>query len=231
MSIKAALFDLDDTLIERYLKTPETLHKILNQKGIQISVEKIEKASLEVIRELEDTFEEQRGKIPQIELYRIWKFHFLKKLEIKDHNGKKPRKLNLHWIDISDTRVYPDVIFTLTTLRSIGIKVGIVSDAYEKEIHQILEIVDLDENLFDIIVGPDSARKTKPDPGAFMYALRKIEIEPEEAIFVGDDLERDYKGAEKVGMKSFLILRSESTEIHENVRKIKSLISLIDYLD
>ncbi len=231
MSVKAVLFDLDGTLIDRHLKPSKTLHEILKQKGIRVSAEKIERASLEVIRELRDTFEDQRGKIPHSELYHIWKSTFLRVLGMEDSIGNLSRLIDLQWMDVSDTKVYPDVIPILTDLKCRGIKTGIVSDAYEKEIQEILEIVDLDEKLFDVIVGPDTTRKAKPEPEAFTHTLRALGIEPREAIFVGDDLERDYRAAEKIGMCPFLIMRSEETCVIEDVRQVRSLMSLLDYLD
>lgn len=231
MSIRAVLFDLDDTLTERSLKTPEALHKTLTQKGIEVSLGELEEAILELKRKSKNMLGDQRGRVPHSELYHIWKFHFLKVLGLRGSNEQQSREADFHWMDISNTRVYPDVIPTLIHLRCKGIKTGIVSDAYEEEIQQMLEIVNLDKELFDVIVGPDTVEKAKPNPEAFMHALRQLKVNPEEAIYVGNDLERDYRGAERTGMKSFLIIRSENTKMHEGVRYIKSLISLIDYLD
>lgn len=227
MSVKAVLFDLDGTLTERSLKRPCDLHTILRQKGIHASVEEIEKACLKVMKKHQKTLGEQRGRLPHQELYRIWESHFLKALQIEDLQIIK--KANLHWMDVGDIKLYPDVIPTLTQLRRRGVKTGIVSDAYQKEIQQVLKMVDLDEAYFDIIVGPDTAQKPKPDPEAFTYAAKKLGINPEEIIFVGNDLERDYKAAEKAGMNPFLIVRS-GTEV-KGVQHIEKLLSLIDYLD
>ncbi len=231
MSVKAVLFDLDDTLTERSLKNPKDLHEAFRQKGIDISVEKIEETCLKLRRELEDILGDHIGRVPHSDLYCIWKSRFLTTLGVKNADGEQLQELNLHWADISETRVFPDVIPILTSLRYRSIKTGIISDAYEEEIRNLLEIADLDENLFDIIVGPDTARKAKPDPEVFMYAVRALEIKPEEAIFVGDDIVRDYKGAERVGMKPFLIVRSKETKESKSLRQIKDLISLMDYLD
>jgi putative hydrolase of the HAD superfamily len=230
MSIKAVLFDLDDTLIERSLSVPETFHKILNRRGIQVPIKEIEQALLEVKKDLEDAFEEQYGKIPLLEFHNTWNFHVLKALEIEDPDGDISREAYEQWINLGGIEVCPDAKSTLTTLRHKGIKTGIISGGYEEEIQKMLEAVGLDESLFDVIVGSNTIKKRKPDPEVFRYALRVLGIEPEEAIFVGDDLERDYKAAKRVGMKPFMIVKTENTT-SGNVRKIKSLMSLIDYLD
>lgn len=228
MSIKAVFFDLDGTLTGRSLRTPEVFRELLRQKGFQVSVEEIEKACLEVEREQQDVFSEQRGKISHSELYDIWEFHFLRALGIEDRNRELSRKINLHWTDVGEIKLYPDVIPTLINLRHKGVNTGIISDAYEKETQKILGIVNLDKELFDVIVGPDTVAKAKPNPEVFMYAAKMLKIKPEEAIFVGNDLERDYKAAEKAGMNPLLIVRSGNTEMFKNVQCITSLTFLID---
>jgi len=35
--------------------------------------------------------------------------------------------------------------------------------------------------------------KAKPDPDIFSYAISRLDVEPEEAIFVGDNVEADYR--------------------------------------
>jgi len=40
----------------------------------------------------------------------------------------------------------------------------------------------------------------KPDPEIFHAALRVLQIEPAQAVFVGDSLQRDMAGARAIGM-------------------------------
>ena len=230
MSIKAVLFDLDSTLIERSFSVSEAFHKILNKRGIQVPIKEIEKALIEVKKELEDAFEEQHGKIPVFEFYKTWNFYVLKALGIEDPEGDISKEAYEQWVNFSGIKVYPDAKSTLTALRRKGIKTGIISGGYEEEIQRILEAVGLDEPPFDVIVGSNTIKKRKPDPEIFLYALRMLGVEPEESIFVGDDLKRDYNAAKRVGMKPFLFVKLESSA-PENVRKIKNLMSLIEYLD
>ena len=230
MSIKAVLFDLDATLTERSLNDSETFYRILEQKGIEIPVEEVKQAHLKVKRELGDKGEEQRGKIPLLEFYSMWNTRILKVLGVEDSDGKILREIDDRWIDICGMKVYPDTKPALVSLRCKGLKIGIVSGNYEEEIRKMLDTAGLDRTFFDIIVGADTIKRRKPDPEVFRYALRQLEIEPQEAIYVGDDLERDYRSAERVGMNPLLIMRSDIA-VQEEVRKIKSLVSLVDYLD
>jgi len=226
MSIKVVLFDLGDTLIGTSLSAFETFQKILEHEGIYVSVEKVEKAFVMAKEELGNVFEELIGKMPSPEFYHMWDSHVLKALEVED-NGDLAREINKQWMDMSGITIFPDAKPTLTVLRGKGIKTGIVSNAYEEEIQQICEMVGLDD--FDIIVGSDTAQKAKPDPEIFLYALRKLGIIPEEAIYVGNDLEKDYRGAERTGMIPLLVVR-EDTKVSEPVKYIGGLMDLIDYV-
>ncbi|NIU82600.1 MAG: HAD-IA family hydrolase, partial [Candidatus Korarchaeota archaeon] len=72
-------------------------------------------------------------------------------------------------------------------LKQRGLKIGLISTAYEEEIHFIIEKADLEKTTFDIIVGVNTIRKVKPDPDIFNYAISRLKVKPEEAIFVGDN--------------------------------------------
>jgi HAD superfamily hydrolase (TIGR01458 family) len=45
----------------------------------------------------------------------------------------------------------------------------------------------------------------KPNPDYFRLALKKINVDTNEAIIIGDDIESDIKGAEKAGIRGFLV--------------------------
>jgi len=67
----------------------------------------------------------------------------------------------------------------------------------------------------------------KPDAEVFHYALEKLETAPSEAIFVGDEMETDYKGAQKCGLTVILIDRDGKVQ-DESVKTISSLKDLFE---
>ena len=225
--IRSVLFDLEGTLVERSLDDPETFHRILERKGIPISVEEVVHAVHKVKIEIGDAIEEKCGKIPRLEYHSLWNTNILKVLKIEDHDKSILREVNDRWMYICDMNLRSHARSILTTLKTRKIKTGIISGVYEEEIKKILHIVNLDEAIFDIVVGSDTIQKRKPDPEVFFYALKKLGIEPHEALYIGDSVEKDYKVAEKVGMTPFLIGTAEGTT---EMRKIENLMSLVDYL-
>ena len=77
-------------------------------------------------------------------------------------------------------------------------RLGIVSNFYGN-----LETVCADLGLgplFGVIVDSALVGWTKPDARIFTHALEALDLEPDEAVFVGDSPSRDMAGARDVGM-------------------------------
>lgn len=229
MSIKGVLFDLEGTLVERALSDPEVLHAVLTRNGIHIPAQDVYQAVFKVKEDLGDAIAEQCGRIPRLEYHNLWNVNILNVLKIQV-TQKIVKEASDHWITICGLRIQPGAESTLTALKAKELKTSIVSGVYEEEIHKILEYVHLDETFFDVLVGADTFRKGKPDPAVFTYALQQLDIAPQEALYIGDDLEKDYIPAEKIGMNPLLLVK-DSHPVPDTVRKINHLLSLIDYLD
>lgn len=91
----------------------------------------------------------------------------------------------------------------LDSLRSDGLKLGLVSNAFDPGwlLHRDLEQMGLAERL-DFAVFSSEVGKRKPHPRIFRRALEALEVEAEEALFVGDRLLEDVRGASELGMKT-----------------------------
>ena len=78
-----------------------------------------------------------------------------------------------------------------------GYRIGIVTS---KRLHMVkrgLEIIDLDDK-FEVIVTPDDTEKTKPDPEPILYGCKKMNISPQDALYVGDSI-FDMEAAKRAG--------------------------------
>ncbi len=90
-------------------------------------------------------------------------------------------------------------------------RLGIVSNFYGN-----LERVCLDTGLAPLVsVVVDSACVgfTKPDPRIFQAALTRLELDPREAVFVGDSLHRDMEGAKRLGMRHIWLVPDASAPL------------------
>ena len=58
-------------------------------------------------------------------------------------------------------------------------------------------------HLFDVVVSSYNLKIKKPDSRIYEHTLEKLDVRPEEAVFI-DDLEKNVKGAEAVGIKGII---------------------------
>jgi HAD superfamily hydrolase (TIGR01549 family) len=102
----------------------------------------------------------------------------------------------------------------LETLRGRGYKTGLVSNAWPEP----ARLLRADAAryglapLFDTMVFSDEVGAMKPEPEIFLRALADLGVEPGEAIYVGDRLESDVKGAAGVGMTTVQALWFEADD-------------------
>ena len=102
----------------------------------------------------------------------------------------------------SDIALFPDAISTLCALRSQGIRVAIVSNGFKSTHISKVANLGLKEHV-DHVVLADIVGHFKPDVRIFEHALALCECEPHEAVMVGDDLSNDIGGAESAGIRSY----------------------------
>src|SRR4051812_48455301 len=98
-------------------------------------------------------------------------------------------------------RLAADTHALLESLRDPGLKPAPVSNAFDPRWlpPRDLEQMGLAERL-DFAVFSSEVGKRKPHPEIFRRALDALEVEPERALFVGDRLYEDIRGAGELGM-------------------------------
>jgi 2-haloalkanoic acid dehalogenase type II len=122
---------------------------------------------------------------------------------------------------------------TLKALRTRGLHIGMVSNIDEDQLAHLVELGEL-APYFDSLLSSEAAGSCKPDPDIFHEALRRAGCRPDEALFVGDTLQQDIAGANRVGMRSVLIWHRTDREPPDTqprpahvIRSIPDLLSLL----
>jgi putative hydrolase of the HAD superfamily len=89
----------------------------------------------------------------------------------------------------------------LESLRARGLKLGLVSNAFDPAwlLHRDLEQMGLAERL-DFSVFSSEVGRRKPDAAIFERALDALAVDAADAVFVGDRLYEDVRGAGALGM-------------------------------
>lgn len=117
-----------------------------------------------------------------------------------------------HW------NVEPDAIPTLTSLKAMGCRLGLISNAGDiQDVHTLVDRAGL-QPYFDRIWVSATVGVRKPHPRIFEIAMDSMNTRPKEAVMVGDTLNADILGANNVGMASIWITRRADPKENEKYR-------------
>ena len=131
--------------------------------------------------------------------------------------------------------LYPHVNLTLMELLKRGLKLAVVSDAPRLQAWMRLAQLQL-QHLFSTVVAFEDTGERKPSPKPFSRALELLEVEPSEAIMVGDWPERDVVGAGKLGIRTAFARYGDTFgTLHSgadfDLNDVHELVEIIDRLN
>jgi len=236
VQIRAVLFDLFDTLVllesEEVFYTPclKSLHESLVRKKVSIPFEDFRHAYFEVrdglYAQTEKTLEEPHFNVRVSLVLRQFGYDF-------DVSSPVVVGATMAFADELMNYVHLDVD-AFEVLRGLHGKfaLGLVSNfAIPECVWSLLDKYSLKE-YFDVILISGAINKRKPNPEIFERALEALGVNSSEAVFVGDTIGLDVKGAKNVGMKAFLLERRAVEGIMDVKpdRSIKSLKELLHVL-
>ena len=198
--IKAVIFDLDNTLLD-FMKMKEYAVKAaiagMIEAGLDIDPDESYKTIIGI-------YEKEGWENQQV-------FNKFLNKTIGDVNNKylaagivayrRAREANL--------LLYPNVNHTLVELIKMSVKLAVVSDAPSREAWMRIYYLNLHHH-FDVVLTFDDTNARKPSPIPFEMALSQLNIDPEEALMVGDWPERDVVGANKLGIRTIFARYGDS---------------------
>jgi putative hydrolase of the HAD superfamily len=104
-------------------------------------------------------------------------------------------------------QLFSDSIPVLKEIKRSGYPMAVVSDAQKVFCLEEGEMLGLNQ-FFDHIVLSTQFGFRKPDGRLFAIACSLLDIPPAQAIYIGDDLRKDVKGAKQAGMAAILVSRN-----------------------
>ena len=122
----------------------------------------------------------------------------------------------------------PGAVETITALRERGLKTGLITVCSE-DVAQLWPETRF-HGLFDAEVFSATCGLRKPDPRIYRLALDQLEVEADEAMFVGDGDNDELAGAERAGMTAVLLERPELEREWSGLR-IRSLPELLPVVE
>lgn len=112
----------------------------------------------------------------------------------------------LDWGALPGVTLFPDVLPLIELLKAHSIKIAIVTNAFQPMVMRDRELHDYEllDHFTDCRISAADAGVLKPHPDIFRTALDCVGAAPNEAVFIGDNIEADIAGAQAAGMRGVL---------------------------
>ncbi|KUL29366.1 HAD family hydrolase [Actinoplanes awajinensis] len=137
----------------------------------------------------------------------------------------------------ADTRLRADAVSALTAIRDRGVRTALISDCTH-ELPAFLPGLPvaplLDAQIFSVELGV-----CKPDPRIYLAACERLDVHPEECLYVGDGGSHELTGAAAVGMTpvrlaaldlaDHLVFDADTTFTGRTVRSLTEVLTLLDH--
>ncbi len=126
-----------------------------------------------------------------------------------------------------ETNLLPDVLETLKLIKQLKLKIALVSSSPIEWINIVLKRFNLKQYFNVIISGQTSNLPSKPDPTVYKLALKKLKIDPNEAIVV-EDTKNGATSAKNANIKTIGIKNgfNQSQDLTITDKMIKNFIEL-----
>ena len=193
--MKAVLFDLDDTLypeIEFVMSGFRSVAHFLSSRH-QLNEEILFTRMSEILQR------DGRGRVFDI---------LLKDLGI--YAEEKVRLLvYLYRSHSPNIYLYEDTLPILNCLREKGLLLGVITDGLASVQRSKVEALGL-RDMLDVVIYTDEIGREywKPSIVPYQVALDLLEVKPSEASYVGNDIAKDFIGANALGMLTIQVKRS-----------------------
>lgn len=131
-------------------------------------------------------------------------------------------RLAKHFRTAASWSVYDDVFPTLEELSARGLSLAIVSN-WDSYLPTLLAALDLDR-FFSVVAVSAIEGTGKPEPEIFRRACARLNVQPAEAVHVGDSVTEDLFGARAAGLFGLLLDRLDRhPEIADRITSLGEL--------
>ena len=211
MRFKAVIFDLDDTLYDEFDFISGGYKTIASYLS-----EKYDHSKKLILERMLDRYK-NRGRDKLFD-------YILKESSIKKGNNIK-KLVDIYRRHKPSIKLYKDAILTINQLRSMKIKLGLITDGIK--IVQKTKVKNLGLDKFmDKIIYTDDFRSNKLSPKPFRLVTEFLKVEYVDSCYVGDDPFKDFFWPNKLKMASIRINRGRFKNVINKKRAYKAKFTI-----
>ena len=165
--LRAAIFDLDGTLIDSEPNYYEADRRLLADYGVDFSVEMkkrfVGSGNVEMIQEVKRMY------------------------DLPDSVDVLLDKKNRYYMEIAEksTQAFPEMRKLVMAYHEAGVPLAVASGSSPDIIEKLTRAVGLID-CFDLLISSEEVERAKPEPDVFLEAAKKLSVEPASCIVFED---------------------------------------------
>ena len=213
--MKAIVFDLDNTLIDRQRAFTEMLKDRI-QLTLPADKKHLKEQAIQDILMWDDNGTVSRS------------VSFKKYCDKYEVTCMTSEELSTYWTTISGSVVYlfDDVIEVIAYLKD-KYRLAILTNGSPVSQRRKLESTGI-LNLFELSVVSGEVGIDKPDPRIFDVMCDRLNVKPEECLYIGDNYVNDVLGARNAGWNAIYLnrlhLESDESQMIDSLKKLKKIL-------
>jgi putative hydrolase of the HAD superfamily len=209
--LDAVIFDAGGTLWDMVPRKEELIAQALAMQGVQVERADVDEAVRAAERRFDEDFAKLLDPLDEAGFWHGYDRFILDRLGVRADLDRFAADTAAEFRAVVDRveswQPYPDAIPTLQELRSRDVKVGLVSNATDLA-RKVLRNLDM-ERYFDSIIISSEVGFRKPQREIFQMAVDRAGTSPGRALYIGDRLATDVKGARRAGLNAILLDRGD----------------------
>ena len=218
--MKAIIFDADHTLYRpRTERAYQKKFSFLSSKT-GVPAEKLREKWKSVVRGLAESGIRDSNKRSR----EYSTIETLKSFGVGEEKGRKiaEEALKIFWSEV-DLDFDPEVRNVIAKLKE-KYNLCVASDEFKNGLEMKLNRVFGDwKKYFKFIISADDVGELKPSKKFCEIPLKRLELKPEDVVFVGDSWERELKVAKELGLKTILVKDMKEGEPDIWIKTIKDI--------
>lgn len=200
-----------------------TFREIVLEQELDISADRLWEVWIEAGKDFRR--DRIRAGAPFQTYQQAWRNGFARAFNILGLPGDPEAAVGKAISDLTRRTSFPETAQALKVIQGTW-RTAILSNADDSFLLPNLERLGLD---FEVVLSSESARSYKPMPDMFLTMIRRLGVNPEETVYVGDQQLEDVQGPAGVGINSIWINRrgvALDPQLPKPACQIKSLMEL-----